>query len=136
MKLFNFRSLFLTLVSIFVGIAPAYSFEVDGIYYNITSEEELTVAVIENKNWGNNYTNDYTGNIVIPEVVSYNEKSYTVTSIGNEAFKGCIGLTSVTIPNSVISIGYRAFYECSGLTSITIPNSIINIGYDAFNSCI
>ena len=59
----------------------------------------------------------------------------SVTSIGNSAFEGCSGLTSITIPNSVTSIGYQAFYGCSGLTSITIPNSVTSIGVQAFHGC-
>ena len=59
----------------------------------------------------------------------------SVTSIGNAAFYGCSGLTSVTIPNSVTSIGGSAFNGCSGLTSVTIPNSVTSISDDAFHGC-
>ena len=59
-----------------------------------------------------------------------------VTSIGNNAFRYCSGLTSLTIPNSVTSIGEYAFYRCSGLTSLTIPNSVTSIGGGAFYGCI
>ena len=61
--------------------------------------------------------------------------SNSVTSIGDLAFYGCSGLTSVTIPNSVESIGNSAFSGCSDLTSITIPNSVTTIGSSAFYNC-
>ena len=56
----------------------------------------------------------------------------SVTSIGNSAFAGCSGLTSITIPKGVTSIGHLAFYGCSGLTSITIPKGVTSIGWGAF----
>ena len=65
-------------------------------------------------------------------------KKVTITggsSIRNDAFYGCSGLTSVVIPNSVMSIGSYAFYDCDGLTSIEIPNSVMSIGSYAFYGC-
>ena len=59
----------------------------------------------------------------------------SVTSIGDEAFYNCGGLTSVTIPNGVTRIGYSAFYGCRGLTSVTIPSSVTSIGDSAFSGC-
>ena len=59
----------------------------------------------------------------------------SVTSIGDYAFYGSTGLTSVTIGNSVTSIGRYAFYDCSGLTYIDIPNSVTSIGHNAFSGC-
>ncbi|MBR2238210.1 MAG: leucine-rich repeat domain-containing protein [Prevotella sp.] len=73
--------------------------------------------------------------MVIPDSVTYNGTEYSVTSIGNDAFYKCSGLTSVTIPNSVTSIRDYAFSGCSGLTSVTIPNSVTSIGWGAFDGC-
>ena len=59
----------------------------------------------------------------------------SVTSIGNSAFSGCSGLTSIDIPNSVTNIGDYAFYECIGLITVAIPNSVKTIGARAFYGC-
>ena len=77
-------------------------------------------------------SNRYSGNVTIPESVTYNGRTYSVTSINEYAFYGCSDLTSVIIPNSITSIGDYAFRNCSGLTSVTIPNSVISIGSQAF----
>ncbi|MCL2028290.1 MAG: leucine-rich repeat protein, partial [Bacteroidales bacterium] len=58
-----------------------------------------------------------------------------VTTIGNEAFSECSGLTEVNIPSSVNTIGYYAFNSCTGLTEVNIPSSVNTIGFGAFNSC-
>jgi hypothetical protein len=104
-----FRRFFASLLLLAVStISWAYDFEVDGIYYNITDGNNVAVT------YGRG--NKYSGTVVIPSSVVYNNHNYTVTSIGNSVFSGCSGLTSVTIPNSVTSIGNSAFYGCSGLT--------------------
>ena len=59
----------------------------------------------------------------------------SVTSIGERAFLGCTNLTSLTIQDGVTSIGNSAFYNCTNLTSVTIPGSVTSIGKRAFADC-
>lgn len=104
-----------------------YTYEGQTITYTVDSESDKTVFI---KRY-----NVLSGEVIIPSYVKYNEESYTVTGIGNYAFGGCSGLTSVIIPESVTSISNGAFSDCSGLTSVTIPNSVTSIGKYAFNYC-
>ncbi len=132
MKQQNIKFLLTLLISMLSVKAPAHDIEVansDGviIYYTyINDSTELEVSYQGSKY--DSYSNEYSGDVVIPESVTYNEKTYPVTSIGEYAFYVCSGLTSITIPNSVTSIGDWAFVYCTGLTSITIPNSVTSIG--------
>ena len=72
-----------------------------------------------------------TGSVTIPSTLG----GKLVTRIGDDAFRNCGGLSSVTIPDSVESIGWRAFYDCSGLTSVTIPDGVTIINEHAFYGC-
>ena len=81
------------------------------------------------------YNKDATSLICCPGAKSTAAIPNSVTSIGEDAFRNCKSLTSVTIPNSVTSIGDYAFCWCSSLTSVTIPNSVTSIGEDAFSWC-
>ena len=105
--------------------AGAQNFTFGGLNYSVTSATTAEVAV----------NAAAIGNVIIPAQVSYNNSTYSVTSIGDIAFINCTGLISVTIPNSVTSIGDGAFQGCSALTSVTIPNSVISIGASVFSGC-
>jgi Flp pilus assembly protein protease CpaA len=131
MKLqYNKRSLVTFILLIGSSLTWAYNFVVDGIFYNYNSDGTSVTVTYETTSY-----NSYSGTVAIPSKVAYNNKTYDVTSIDKYAFRGCSGLTSVTIPNSVTSIGSYAFYGCSGLTSVTIPNSVTSIGEQAFSDC-
>ena len=101
---------------------------INGICYNLIDDVFKATVVA-------NASSKYSGNINIPESVTYEGKSYQVTTIGERAFYKCDNLTSVTVPNSVTSIGESAFVNCNSLTSVAIPNSVTSIGESAFWYC-
>ena len=139
MKQLNITFL-LTMLMSMIGIqASAHDIEVanaDGvtIYYNYKNNSTELAVTYRGSSY-DSHDNEYSGNVVIPETVTYNGKTYSVTSIEYRAFGDCTGLTEVTIPNSVTSIGDDAFRGCTGLTEVTIPNSVTFIGSSAFGDC-
>ena len=104
------------------------SFNIGGINYKITSDDDKTVEVISKPE-------RYSGDIVIPASVEREGNTYTVTAIGDGAFSGCTGLASVVIPDNVKSIGSEAFSGCNGLTGVTLGSGLTTIGNDAFKGC-
>ena len=129
------RPALLLILSLFSSFsALAYDCKVDGIYYDLNNDDK-TASVTYMGLYTSDNKDAYVGNIIIPESITYSGTTYSVTSIGDNAFWGCSGLTSVTIPNSVSYIGKYAFASCSGLTSVTIPNSVSYIGEAAFGGC-
>ena len=122
------KKIYLLLSLMLLPIVASAKVEIDGIFYELYPESK-TAEVAKNP------FGKYTGDIVIPTLVSYDNIQYSVTSIGDWVFSECSDLTSITIPNSVTSIGDDTFSNCSGLTSVTIPNSVTSIGNSAFSGC-
>ena len=126
------KKIYLFLIALFALSAQtwaydfSYTYQGQTLHYYIVDGNALIIP-------SDSYTN-LTGSLTIPSSVTYNDTTYSVTSIVSYAFEGCSGLTSVTIPNSVTSIGSRAFEDCSGLTTVnfnaTNCTSMCNMEFD------
>ena len=128
------RQLLLSLAATLLALpalARDFTFTYEGqtLTYTVINEEAKTCKV-KAGTWSSP-GNNVSGDLTIPDIADV----YSVTSIGNYAFFCCIGLTSVTIPNSVTSIGKLAFNSCHGLPLIEIPGSVKEIDTGAFAHC-
>jgi hypothetical protein len=124
------KSLFFTIFAFCYASANAYDFQSSGFYFNILSEEDATVEVTSEYEGAVSYD----GYIEIPEVVSYGWSSeYTVVAISNYAFFEC-QLDYVSLPSTIKRIGDCAFHGCTGLTSLSLPQEIKYIGDEAFSN--
>lgn len=109
--------------------AKAFDIESNGIYYNVISSTDLTAEVTTG-------SVPYSGSIEIPSTVEFRGKQLSVIKIGQQAFKGCTGLTSISFSEGLTSIAYEAFHGCSNLESITFPSSLKRIeGWYTFAYC-
>ena len=111
--------------------AMAYDFQSGNLLYSIISTDPPCVSV------DGHYAPYPTGELDIPETVTWQGVDYTVTKIKNNAFEACSGLTgNLVIPNTVTEIGERAFDGCDCFTGdLVIPNSVRTIGNEAFAYC-
>lgn len=117
--------------------ASAYDFEVDGLYYNILSEEDLTCELtMQDKQ------NHYWGDVVVPSSVKYDDRQFTVIGIygasilykAEGAFTNSF-VTSVSLPNTISYIDEFAFLGCQQLSTVNIPENVSRIGKYAFYDC-
>ena len=106
----------------------AQDFDVDGIYYNVINMSELTCEVTSG-------ASKYSGDVVIPEVVTLKSRDFRVIAIGENSFKDCYNLNSVSLNNNITAIKQSAFSGCSGIVEIGIPKSVTSIGDNTFANC-
>ena len=123
-------------VRVTLSYAPELSFEhvkIGDLYYNLDTAS-LTAAVTWEKKGD---TTNYHGlrEAVIDSTLRYGGAKFTVTAVGNEAFRLCDSLTTVTLPESITSIGKKAFEISKKLETVVIPNSVTEIDEEAFSMC-
>ena len=146
-----FTKLALSFVAVLLSAKVyAYDFTVDGIYYTVTSFEDMTCIVVEGDE-------PYKGDIVIPSTITFNGRTLTVigvsssfqynseltsiklpdnlTTIESYAFRGCSNLTSIELPDNLTTIESYAFRGCSSLTSIDLPDGLTTIESYTFSGC-
>ena len=121
--------------------AQKHDFEVDGIYYRY-SEDGQSVSVTyrcQSVNWrfANlfSYGTGYSGDVVVPEQVTWQDVTYPVKAVDQYAFVKCDGMTSLQLPSTIESIGPSAFANNWGLKELTIPDAVTSIGDGAFSGC-
>ena len=123
--------LLLTLLCLSLS-ARAHDAEVDGIFYDLNADNKTATVTYKGDNY-NSYSNEYSGAVVIPETVTYNGITYSVTSLGDDCFESCSSLTSITIPNSVTCIGEACFSYCSNLERMVVDAT--NPVFDSREDC-
>jgi hypothetical protein len=98
-------------------------FEVDGLWFETTSEETVRVVGIPSSHEGGTtfiIKNYYEGDIVIPQTVTYQDVAYVVTAVKEGTFRNSNSLTSVSLPASLIEVGTAPFADCPNLTSVMV----------------
>ena len=112
----------IAVVGVLIIPRDGHNFEVDGICYEIVNDISNIVKVTYKGNDCKAFEHEYGGAVVIPDKLTYEGKTYTVTEIDNNAFSGCSKITSITIPPSVWHVGKGVFEGCDSLKEIHISD--------------
>ena len=118
----NFFTLTLLLALLLPATARAYDFELDGIYYYIEGTNAIVTRSVDVETNGAVTYSYYSGDVIIPLLITHGGVAYTVTGISDGAFSNSKELTSVTIPSTVTTIGEGAFWGCTGLSGFPNPS--------------
>ena len=124
------KQLLLLVAMLLPMVASADDAIIEGIYYSLNSIEKTATVY----RYDAYYEKIPKNNVIIPESITYNAITYSVTSIWDNAFERS-SLISISIPNSVTNIGHAAFRNCSSLASVTIGDGLKTIGNEAFYGC-
>lgn len=111
----------------------SHDFESDGIFYNITDSVSMTVEVTYRGDDIYEYAGEYSGDVIIPQTVTYEGVDYTVTGIGRRAFSGCPDLLSIFVPCTVTEIDMPILSYYRSLASIVVDER--NAVYDSRENC-
>lgn len=113
------------LAAMLLTVLPSLAFEIDGLRFSITSMSDLEVEVVG--------ADKKLEKVIVPQNVNYENRTFTVTSIGNKVF-AFSNLAEITLPSTIRELKFRCFENCK-FSNIILPNSLETIGYDAFSHC-
>lgn len=122
------KQILLFILMLLPMIASADAVEINGIYYNLIEKAKVVEVTVN--------PNNYSGKIVIPETIVYQDETYKVTKIGKNAFYACSELTSIDLPNTITEIDDESFQACTSLSEVIIPYGVKSIGKWAFTGCV
>lgn len=120
------KSLFVLYLAVLPLFAIADTVEIDGIYYELNTWANYASVVAG--------ANKYSGDIVIPQFVVYNENTYPIKAVNHQAFGDCATLKSVVFPKGITEFGSFVFNNCRNLETVVLPDSITQL-WGTFSGC-
>ena len=106
---------------------PTTGTRIGDLYYTFSGNTAKVIGYASSIDWSTFTT--------IPDTVSNNGNTYTVTKIGNNAFQNCSSLALTSLPTNLIEIEEGGFQSCTSLALTSLPSSLTTIGYNAFQNC-